>query len=202
MISALHLARDVLLASAERSAAAEHQGSESTVLAACDGGYLRAATLGDGFAPFVRSQRKRKSFTPLSAALRTEFLRENAVVWSASACTHTPTIPWRSTVPSLERRLRQPLPARRKEGLALVHARRWTPVSAGTTDGPGPHATVINIICSHIYIIPQTFHIRQGHACATDLRIYGFIPLPPPPPGQPVHAHHLIKTSPLWSLWR
>ena len=145
LISSLHLARDVLLASAERSAAAEHQGSESTVLAACDSGYLGAATLGDGFALCVRSQRKRKSFTPLSAAPRTEFLREkgtpNAVVWSASARFHTPTIPWRSTVPWLERRLRQPLPARRKEGLALVHARRWTPVSAGTTHGPGPHAT-------------------------------------------------------------
>ena len=145
LISSLHLAWDVLLASTERSAAAEHQGSESTVLAACDSGYLGAATLGDGLAPFVRSQRKRKPFTPLSAAPRTEFLREkgtpNAVVWSASARFHTPTIPWRSTVPWLERRLRQPLPARRKEGLALVHARRWTPVSAGTTDGPGPHAT-------------------------------------------------------------
>ena len=111
-------ARRSSLASAERSAAAEHQGSESTVLAACDSGYLGAATLGDGFAPFVRSQRKRKSFTPLSAAPRTEFLREkgtpNAVVWSASARIHTPMIPWRSTVPWLERRLRQPLPARRK----------------------------------------------------------------------------------------
>ena len=144
-------------------------------------------------APFVRSQRKRKSFTPLSAAPRTEFLREkgtpNAVVWSASARFHTAMIPWGSTVPWLERRLRQPLPARRKEGLALVHARRWTPVSAGTTDGPGPHSTVINII----YGIPQTFHIRQGHACVTDLPIYGFTPLPPPPPGRPVHADPKIK---------
>ena len=179
MLSPLAL-RESFWRSPERSAAAEHQDSDSsTALAECDSGRLGAATLGSRFAPVVRSRQKWMSLIPWTVALRYGVgqvpPREGHSKRGGSLTYHACDDSGARIVPRPVRQRRPPLTPPRKEGPVLMHALVGPRVNAGTTDGPGVtrHRKVVMFIHAPRHVPSKLSQGTRG------LRKYGFTDLPP-----------------------